>query len=28
VATCERSTGRGLVFHHGHFGTTVPVQDS
>jgi flavin reductase (DIM6/NTAB) family NADH-FMN oxidoreductase RutF len=27
VATCERSTGRGLVFHHGHFGTTMAVPD-
>ena len=25
VVTCERSTGRGLVFHHGHFGTTTPL---
>jgi len=28
VATCERAPGRGLVFHHGHFGTTVPIADS
>jgi flavin reductase (DIM6/NTAB) family NADH-FMN oxidoreductase RutF len=27
VATCERSRGRGLVFHHGHFGTTVALPD-
>jgi flavin reductase (DIM6/NTAB) family NADH-FMN oxidoreductase RutF len=27
VVTCERATGRGLVFHHGHFGTTTPLPD-
>jgi flavin reductase (DIM6/NTAB) family NADH-FMN oxidoreductase RutF len=28
VATCERTRGRGLVFHHGHFGTTVALPDA
>ena len=28
VATCERANGRGLVFHHGHFGTTVALPDA
>ncbi len=27
VVTCERSTGRGLVFHHGRFGTTSPIAE-
>lgn len=27
VVTCERTTGRGLVFHHGHFGTTVALPE-
>ena len=27
VATCERAKGRGLVFHHGHFGAVVPTKD-
>jgi flavin reductase (DIM6/NTAB) family NADH-FMN oxidoreductase RutF len=27
VVTCERSPGRGLVFHHGHFGATTPLPD-
>jgi flavin reductase (DIM6/NTAB) family NADH-FMN oxidoreductase RutF len=26
VVTCERATGHGLVFHHGHFGTTKPLD--
>jgi len=26
VATCERSPGRGLVFHHGSFGATPPQR--
>jgi flavin reductase (DIM6/NTAB) family NADH-FMN oxidoreductase RutF len=26
VVTCERATGRGLVFHHGRFGTTSPLE--
>ena len=28
VATCERATGHGLVFHHGHFGSVVQVPDA
>jgi flavin reductase (DIM6/NTAB) family NADH-FMN oxidoreductase RutF len=28
VATCERASGRGLVFQHGHFGTTVALPDA
>ena len=28
VATCERAKGHGLVFQHGHFGTTVPLPES
>ena len=28
VVTCERAAGKGLVFHHGKFGTTVPLADS
>jgi flavin reductase (DIM6/NTAB) family NADH-FMN oxidoreductase RutF len=28
VATCERAKGRGLVFHHGHFSTTLPLPDA
>ena len=27
VATCERAKGHGLVFHHGHFGSVVPVPE-
>ncbi|MEO8755099.1 MAG: flavin reductase family protein [Casimicrobiaceae bacterium] len=27
VVTCERATGRGLVFHHGRFGTTSPLPE-
>jgi flavin reductase (DIM6/NTAB) family NADH-FMN oxidoreductase RutF len=27
VVTCERSPGRGLVFHHGRFGATTPLSD-
>jgi flavin reductase (DIM6/NTAB) family NADH-FMN oxidoreductase RutF len=27
VATCERTKGRGLVFHHGDFGSVVPVPE-
>jgi flavin reductase (DIM6/NTAB) family NADH-FMN oxidoreductase RutF len=27
VATCERANGRGLVFHHGHFGTTERMPE-
>ena len=27
VKTCERAKGRGLVFHHGHFGSVVPVPE-
>jgi flavin reductase (DIM6/NTAB) family NADH-FMN oxidoreductase RutF len=27
VVTCERAAGSGLVFHHGRFGTTVPLRD-
>jgi len=26
VITCERAAGRGLVFHHGEFGTTTPLE--
>jgi flavin reductase (DIM6/NTAB) family NADH-FMN oxidoreductase RutF len=26
VETCARNTGRGLVFHHGRFGTTHPLE--
>lgn len=25
VVTCERTPGKGLVFHHGRFGTTLPL---
>ena len=28
VATVERAAGDGLVFHHGHFGKTVPLRES
>jgi flavin reductase (DIM6/NTAB) family NADH-FMN oxidoreductase RutF len=28
VATCERASGQGLVFHHGHFGTTTPLPEA
>jgi flavin reductase (DIM6/NTAB) family NADH-FMN oxidoreductase RutF len=28
VATCERAKGSGLVFHHGHFGSVVPVPEA
>lgn len=28
VTTCERTKGRGLVFHHGQFGTTVALPDA
>ncbi len=28
VVTCERAAGRGLVFHHGHYGTTTPLPPS
>lgn len=28
VVTCERAAGRGLVFHHGAFGTTTPLPPS
>ena len=28
VVTCERAKGRGLVFHHGQFGTTVALPDA
>jgi flavin reductase (DIM6/NTAB) family NADH-FMN oxidoreductase RutF len=27
VATCQRTEGRGLVFHHGNFGSVVPVPE-
>jgi flavin reductase (DIM6/NTAB) family NADH-FMN oxidoreductase RutF len=27
VATCERAKGSGLVFHHGRFGSVVPVSE-
>lgn len=27
VVTCERATGSGLVFHHGHFATTAPLAE-
>ena len=27
VATCQRAEGRGLVFHHGHFGSVEPVPE-
>ncbi len=27
VVTCERADGRGLVFHHGGFGTTTPLPE-
>jgi flavin reductase (DIM6/NTAB) family NADH-FMN oxidoreductase RutF len=27
VITCERAAGRGLVFHHGGFATTVPLPE-
>ncbi len=27
VATCERTQGHGLVFHHGQFGVVVPTKD-
>jgi flavin reductase (DIM6/NTAB) family NADH-FMN oxidoreductase RutF len=27
VATCERAKGDGLVFHHGKFGSAVPVPE-
>ena len=27
VVTCERANGSGLVFHHGRFGTTVPLRE-
>jgi flavin reductase (DIM6/NTAB) family NADH-FMN oxidoreductase RutF len=27
VATCERTRGRGLVFHHGRFGSVVPLPN-
>ena len=27
VVTCERAAGRGLVFHHGQFGTTVALPE-
>jgi flavin reductase (DIM6/NTAB) family NADH-FMN oxidoreductase RutF len=26
VETCKRTKGRGLVFHHGRFGTTHPLE--
>jgi hypothetical protein len=26
VETCSRRKGAGLVFHHGHFATTQPVE--
>ncbi|HYQ99600.1 MAG TPA: flavin reductase family protein [Casimicrobiaceae bacterium] len=26
VETCERRSGRGLVFHHGRYGTTRPLE--
>ena len=26
VETCERRTGRGLVFHHGRYGATHPLE--
>jgi flavin reductase (DIM6/NTAB) family NADH-FMN oxidoreductase RutF len=28
VATCERASGDGLVFHHGHFGSVVPLPEA
>jgi len=28
VATCERTQGRGLVFHHGRFGSVVPMPEA
>ncbi len=28
VVTCERTTGRGLVFHHGRYGTTEPLREA
>jgi len=28
VVTCERASGSGLVFHHGRYGTTVPLPES
>ena len=28
VTTCERASGDGLVFHHGRFGSVVPVRDA
>jgi flavin reductase (DIM6/NTAB) family NADH-FMN oxidoreductase RutF len=27
VATCERASGDGLVFHQGRFGSVVPVPE-
>lgn len=28
VATCERASGEGLVFHHGGFGKTTPLPEA
>jgi flavin reductase (DIM6/NTAB) family NADH-FMN oxidoreductase RutF len=28
VTTCERAKGRGLVFHHGQFGSVVPMPET